>query len=104
MGFNGFGMPGHTVHYFGHWVVHDFIGRAVGYVASSWLCFLSTLLVGWLREPRGLYPTCDKSLQIQNGAWLLCLELSCHGIQHPRHEVNCVVLCVYTIGLEGFFH
>jgi hypothetical protein len=51
MGFYGCRMPGHTAHYFGHWVVRAFIGHVVGYVASSRLCFLSTLLVGWLGEP-----------------------------------------------------
>jgi hypothetical protein len=49
MGFNGFGISGHIVHYFGHWIVHAFIGRAIGYVSSSRLCLLQELLVGWLR-------------------------------------------------------
>jgi hypothetical protein len=47
--FNGFEMPGVTTHYsLGHWVVHATIGHAVGYIASSRLCFTSTLFVGWL--------------------------------------------------------
>jgi hypothetical protein len=31
-------------------------------------------------------------------------NLSCHGFRHPVHKVNCGVLCVYTVGLEGFHH
>jgi hypothetical protein len=44
----------------GYWVVHATNGHAVGYSASSRLCSISALLVGWLGEPRGLYPACAK--------------------------------------------
>jgi hypothetical protein len=36
--------------------------------------------------------------------WSPGYNLSCHGFHHHVHEVNCGVLCVYTIGLRGFHH
>jgi hypothetical protein len=44
----------------GYVFVHATNSCAVGYISSSRLCFISALLVGWLGDPRGLYPTCSK--------------------------------------------
>jgi hypothetical protein len=94
----------HIIHY-GHWVVLATIGRAVGYVASSRLCFISVLLVGWLGEPRGLYPACAKyHYKAQMEPCSSVHSFSCHEICHPVHEVNCGISCVCTVGLRGFHH
>jgi hypothetical protein len=54
MGFNRFEMPCVTVHYsLVYWVVHATNGRAVGYIASSHLRFISALLVRWLKSHEG---------------------------------------------------
>jgi hypothetical protein len=104
MGFNGFETPCVTAHYsLGYWVVHATNGRAVGYIASSRLCFISALLVGWLGEPRGLYPACAKyRYRAKMEPCSSVHSLSCHGNCHPVREVNCGIPCVCTVGLRGF--
>jgi hypothetical protein len=91
MGFNGFEAPCVTVHCsLGYWVVHATNGCAVGYIASSQLCFISALLVGWLGEPRGLYPACAKyRYKAKMEPCSSVHSLSCHRNCHPVHEVNC---------------
>jgi hypothetical protein len=82
MGFNGLEAPCVTAHYsLGYWVVHATNGHAVGYIASSQLCFISVLLVGWLGEPQGLYPACAKyRYRAKMEPCSSVHSLSCHGI------------------------
>jgi hypothetical protein len=78
-------------------------GRPVGYIASSRLCFIATLLVGWLGEPRGLYPACAKyHYKAKMEPCSSVHSLSCHENCHPVREVNCGIPCVCTVGLEVF--
>jgi hypothetical protein len=104
MGFTSFEMPCVTAHCFTWvWVVHATKGCTVGYIASSRLCFISALLVGWLGEPRGLYPACAKyCYKAKMEPCSSVHSLSYHGNCHPVRKVNCGIPCVCTIGLRGF--
>jgi hypothetical protein len=77
-------------------------GCAVGDIAFSWLCFISALLVGWLGEPRGLYPMYAKyCYKAKMEPFSFVHNLSYHENCHPVSEVNFGIPCVRTVGLRG---
>jgi hypothetical protein len=103
MGFNGFETPCVTAHYsLGYWVVPATNGHVVGYIASPRLHFISAWLVGWMGEPRGLHPGCEKyHYKAKMDPFFFVHSFSYHDICHPVHKFNCGIPCVCT---GGFHH
>jgi hypothetical protein len=104
MGFNGWKLVSLCI-------VHLGIGLFSLLMVAQWVILLLlgpvfTSRCSWLTgEPRGLYPVCVKyHYKAKLEPYSSVHSLSCHGICHPVHEVNCGVLCVCTVGLRGFHH